>query len=454
MPVYRTHGGPVWLAVLLLAGFAACAIARSAADEGAPDDRRGIRRTPAVVVFETWRDSVVFVTGPLAASGPLPLDEFFELPTEKRETSVGGGFVIHPSGYVLTNAHATARVLDHGVVLSNSKSYPAELAALVPEEDLALLKIDAEGPLHAVRLAPADDLMIGETVVAIGHPHGLRFTCTTGVLSATGRSTNLLDMNGLRLENLIQCDAGINPGSSGGPWLNILGEVIGITASMKKNAENIAFAVPAATIRRELPQMLDVERRCGFRTGLAVSAGGPARVVTVDADSPAAKAGIQVGDVLTKLGNEPIPWGLEYHLALVGRAPNEILPLELTRQGELIEASLELGKRPAPDTAGLLLQKLGLTAGPLSEEKAREMLLKSARGVLITEVDAQRYENVEHKPAAGDVLAMIDKIRPRNLDQLGLLLEKLEPGRKVSVVLLRRRGEDATRIDISVTLPP
>ena len=453
--VYRAFGGPVSTAVVLLAGLAMISpAARVAADEAAGDDRRSMRRTPVVEVFETWQDSVVFVTGPVISSGPPPLDEFFDLPSKKRETSVGGGFVIHQSGYILTNAHATVKVLDHKVTLLNSKSYPAELVALVPEDDLALLKIDAEGPLHAVRLAPADDLLIGETVVAIGHPHGLRFTCTAGVLSARGRSTNLLDMKGLRLQNLIQCDAGINPGSSGGPWLNILGEVIGITASMKKNAENIAFAVPAATIRRQLPQMLDVQRRYGFTTGLTLSPAGPARITAVDADSAAAKAGIQVGDVLTKLGDEPIPSVMEYHLTLIGRAEGEILPIELTRQGEPVKASLELGERSPPDTAALLSQKLGLTAAPLSEETAKQMLLKSARGVLITDVDVQRYESVEHQPAAGDVLARIDKIRPRDSHHLGVMLEKLKPGRKVSIVLLRRRGDDATRIDISVTLPP
>ena len=443
------------MAVVLLAGLTLiCPAAGAAANEAAPDDRRRMRRTPAVEVFETWQDSVVFVTGPVNTSDKPPLDEFFDLPGKKRETSIGSGFVIHRSGYILTNAHATARVLDHEVVLSNSKSYPAELAALAPEDDLALLKIDAGGPLHAVRLAGGDDLMIGETVIAIGHPHGLRFTCTAGVLSAKGRATNLLDRKERRLRNLIQCDAGINPGSSGGPWLNILGEVIGITASMKKNAENIAFAVPAATIRRQLPQMLDVQRRYGFTTGLTLSAAGPARITAVDADSPAKKAGIQVGDVLTKLGEELIPSVMEYHLALIGRAPGDVLPIEVVRGAEKVEASLELGERPAPDTAGLLSQKLGLTAGALSDETAKEMLLKSARGVLISEVDAQRYENVEHEPAVGDVLAQIEKIRPRDLRHLGLLLEKLEPGQKVSVVLLRRRGDDATRIDISVTLPP
>ena len=453
--MYRTSGGPVSNAVVLLACLAMISLATgTVADQGADEDRRRMRRTPAVEIFQTWRDSVVFVTGPVAAPGTPPLDEFFDLAKKKRDTSVGGGFVIHPSGYVLANAHGTATVLDHKVALSNAKLYPAELVALASEVDLALLKIDAGRPLHAVRLAPAGDLMVGETVVTIGHPHGLRFSCTTGVLSATGRSTNLVDRNGRRLQNLIQCDAGINPGSSGGPWLNILGEVIGITASMKKNAENIAFAVPAATIRRQVPRMLDVERRYGFTTGLAVAAIGPPRVTAVDADSAAAKAGIEVGDLVMKLGDEPVPSAMEYHLALVGRAPGEALPIELTRQGEQIEASIELGERPAPDTAGLLLQKLGLTADPLSDETAKQMLLKSARGVLITDVDAKRYESVEHQPAVGDVLAQIDKIRPRDSRHLGLLLEKLKPGQKVSIVLLRRRGDDATRIDISVTLPP
>ena len=111
MHVYRACGGPASTAVVLLAGLALISpAARAAADEGAGDDRRSTRRTPVVEVFETWQDSVVLVTGPINTSGPPPLDEFFDLPSKKRETSVGGGFVIHQSGYILTNAHATVKL--------------------------------------------------------------------------------------------------------------------------------------------------------------------------------------------------------------------------------------------------------------------------------------------------------------------------------------------------------
>jgi len=440
----------VLAAAFLAAGVLRPSIAR-ADDEGR--QRRAQRRTPVVEVFEKCKDSVVYVTGPVVPAGESKLGEFFNLPGKKLEASVGTGFVVHESGYIVTNAHAADRVISPEVVLSDGKKCPAELVASIRNEDLALLKIDAGRPLAAVRLARSGDLMIGETVIVIANPYGLMSTCTTGVVSALARQTSLLDVEGVTLHDMIQTDAAINPGSSGGPWFNVLGEVIGLTASMKRGSQNIGFAVSAASLRKRVPEMLDVQRRYGLVTGLSLAPDSPCRVAEVLPDSPAARAGIQADDLVVKLADNPVPTVLDFHLALIGRKPGQTLAVEMLRRQQPVTLSLTLEARPKPDGAALLEEKLGLTAVPLDHEKVEAMGLRVARGVVVTAVDPDRYQRVEHPPAVGDVLARINNIRPRDFDHLGLILEKIEPGQQVPVVLLRRQNDTSTRIDMNYVVP-
>jgi serine protease Do len=416
-------------------------------------DSRALRRTPVVQVFEDGKDAVVYVTGPILSDGQSSLQEFFRLPGKPLEhISIGSGFVIHPAGYVLTNAHATEKVIAHNVSLSDGRNYPADLIATVHDQDVALLKIDAGRPLKALRLAQAGDLMVGETVVVIANPHGLLHTCTAGVVSAVGRTTNVTDAQ-LLLKDLIQTDASINPGSSGGPWFNLAGEVMGMTTTKKRDADNIGFAIPAATLRKLLPAMLDVEDRYALATGLTVEPEGVCRVKSVEANSAAAKAGIRPGDVIDSLGDSAVPSAAEFHLALIGRKPDEPLSVGLSRDGKPLALKLTPGRRPKPDAVVLLRKKLGLTAAPLDRKTAQAMILQVERGVIVTAVDSWFYANLQHKPAPGDVLARIANIRPRDLDQLALILERMRPGQSVPLVLLRYHDSVASRIDINLTLP-
>jgi S1-C subfamily serine protease len=283
----------------------------------------------------------------------------------------------------------------------------------------------------------------------IANPHALLSTCTTGVLSAVGRNVRLADVPDVTLQNLIQSDAAINPGSSGGPWLNAVGEVIGLTASMRKDAENIAFAIPVADLRRLLPEMLDVERGYGLVTGLEVAADGPCRATAVAPGSPAAKAGLRTGDVIAGLADRPVPTGVDFYLLLIGRKPGETLPIQWVRDGKTQNASLVLASRPKPDGTLLLKQKLGLEAAPLDPSKVKAMGLRVPRGVVVTAVAPGFYEKLEHRPKPGDVLARIGWIRPRDLDHLGLLLEKAQRGQPLSLVFLHREGNVGTRIDVN-----
>jgi len=428
------------------------ASALAAAADPAASDPRSARRTPVVEVFQQWSDAVVCVTGPTVNDvHPLILEEFFALPNMKPlDNRIASGFVIHESGYVVTNAHAADRIFAHQAVLGDGKRCAAELLASIRGIDLALLKVDAGRPVHAVRLARSGDLMIGETVVVIGNPQGLMRTCTAGIVSAVGRTSNVSDLPGVTLRDLIQSDAGINPGSSGGPWFNIVGEVIGVTASMKKDSENIGFAISAATLRKALPGMLDVEARHELTVGVTLPADGPSQVTAVQPDGPAAKAGLQPGDVIEKLAERPTPTVLDFHLALVGRKPEETLPVAVARQGKPVALSLTLGRRTKPDGAALLRQRFGLIAAPLAPEQAKAMMLRVPCGVKIAGVEPGLFQLVDPKPQPGDVLARVGPIRPRDLDHVGLLLEKLPSGQAVQLVLLRVKDQVFTRVNLNL----
>ncbi len=416
------------------------------------------RRTPAVEVFQRYKDSVICVTGPAVyGRGQLKLvEEFFQGARNREVTSLGSGFVVHESGYILTNVHTVEKVIAHSVTLRDGRTYPADLLALERRQDLALLKIDAGRPLPAVKFARGGDLMIGEPVIVIGNPFGLPSTCTTGVLSAVGRATRPNGLPGVTLHDMLQTDAAINAGSSGGPWFNALGQVIGITAVKRMNSENISFGVPVAAIRFCLPDMLDVEHRYGIATGLVLRPSEPAQVVAVAAGSPAALAGVQPGDLIERLNGEPIAGRLEFSLALIGRKPQDTLRLDLLRDGKPEQVMLALGAQPKPDGAALLKTFYGLTAVPLDAAKAQAAALRVRRGVVITDV-AQgppwNYDKLQAPPLPGDVLARINSIRPHDLGDVGLVLERIQPGQAVNMVLLRRSGELMTRVDLMVVAP-
>jgi serine protease Do len=420
-------------------------------------ENRALRRTRVVEVFENWKDSVAFVTGPVVKNEKAVLEEFFMTDGRMpRESNVGTGFIIHKSGFVVTNAHGVEKTVFHVVILadgSRQEQRPAELIAVSHAQDIALLKVESPRVLKPVRLAQSNDVMIGETVIVIGNPIGLRNTCTAGVLSAIGRTTHIADLPGVTLSDALQSDAGINPGSSGGPWFNVVGDVIGMTASMKRDAQNIAFAVSAATLRKALPKMLKVERRYGFATGMDVAPDGRCVVALVEPGSAADKAGVHSGDVITKLADEPIAASLDFHLALVDRKPGETLLVEVLRNGVPQSLSLRLAPRPKPDAKAIILQKIGLQTGPLDRDMAKALGLRPPRGLVISGVDPAVYEKVQHQPQVGDILARIGSIRPRDQDQAAELVEDLQRGDAIDLVLVRRKENTATRLDIHLVLP-
>ena len=282
------------------------------------DARRELRRTPVVEVFEQRRDAVVSIATreivSVRSRSPFDslIEDFFDMPTRPRSRvqqrtreSVGSGFVIHPDGYIVTNAHVVARTTEQNVIFANGESYPARVVASSPERDLAVLKVNANQPLPTLPFGRSDDLLIGETVIAIGNPLGYQHTVTAGVVSATGRDVAISP--GLAFTGLIQTDASINPGNSGGPLLNVLGELIGVNSAIRGDAQNIGFAIPVDQLREVLPELLDVERRYRIDSGLRVdNIRQPPHHRRSHPILPPSDAGIRAGDILLAVDGRPV----------------------------------------------------------------------------------------------------------------------------------------------------
>jgi serine protease Do len=233
------------------------------------------RRTPVVKVYEQTHQAVVNIAGERLVSSSLwpgfewpDIFDFGGPRYQKQVAVLGSGMVVHEDGYIITNAHVIKGSEKIKVVFSDGSEFEAKIISGDENKDLAVLKIQVNKKLPFIRLGRSNDLMIGETVVAIGNPYGYANTVTSGVVSAVGRDIQVAE--GFWLRGLIQTDAPINPGNSGGPLLNINGELIGINTAIRAEAQNIGFAIPVDTLVDNLSHMLMPEELRRVRLGLVV----------------------------------------------------------------------------------------------------------------------------------------------------------------------------------------
>ncbi len=431
-------GDGMWTKCLTWAVLGVLLWAGPAAADARQTPARTARRTPVVNVFERTRDAVVNIAATLEVQNyekifPDSLfDGFFGprrlRPRTERYTSLGSGFVIHPDGYVVTNAHVVMRAVSQKVIFADNTEYQAKRVALDETHDLGILKIDSGKPLPAVQLGRSDDLMIGETVIAIGNPLGYQHTVTSGIISATDRTLTFSD--DIEYTGLIQTDASINRGNSGGPLLNVLGELIGINTAIRGDAQNICFAIPVDTLRKLLPEMLTVEleHRRRLKVGLRLSRLDP--VYVVEATGPAADAGIEPGDLVVSVDGKPLKQDVDFYIYLLKIEPTHRLVLEVKRNGRLIKADLHPQPIPIPDAAKLLHEKFGLSVEPLTEPQAKEIHPQLQGGLVITGV--QRGSPADQAGfRRGHLIIQIDKYSPSDLDEVGLLLEQVQQGKRV-----------------------
>ncbi len=391
------------------------------------------RRTPIVEVFERARDSVVNITATQIVEierRVSPLENFFDLPgfgpqkQRYERTSLGSGFILHADGYVVTNAHVVAQAARPKVIFADRSEHEADLVSIDERHDLAVLKIDARRALRAIVMGRSDDLMIGETVIAIGNPLGYEHTVTAGIVSALNRKLTIGE--DVLSEHLIQTDASINRGNSGGPLLSILGELIGINTAIRGDAQNIGFAIPVDDLRKLLPDMLSIERRKRLETGLRLSSRGRPKVI--EAVGPAAAAGIEPGDELTAVDGKPITSDVDFHVHMLSVSRNNKVDIKLTRGNKSMSATLVPKAIPIPDGAELLQHKFGLTVRILTPKEAKQLDVDGR--LLITRVERD-------SPAGragfvpGLIIFQIGNDFPSDLEDVGLLLEQVRPGEKL-----------------------
>jgi serine protease Do len=350
--------------------------------EAQPPAGPAARRTPVVTAAEKVSPAVVNIS---AESTVREVDPFFGLffgPTTRSAQSLGSGLIIDPSGIVVTNAHViegASRIL---VTTLDGRELDADVLGSDRDSDLALLKVAGRG-LPAVPLGRSADLMIGETVIAIGNPFGLTHTVTTGVLSARGRTVP--SERGERLfTDFLQIDASINPGNSGGPLVNILGEVIGINTAIISGASGIGFAIPADRARRVVDdllrfgelrplwtgaRLLTVDAELARRQGLAERRG--ALVFKIYPDSPAAEAGLAEQDVIVAVDGHPVISREDVTTALYTAVAGSPLQLDVRRG----DRSLKMTLRAVRPPEGLGLRFLERTVGLVVEERQGRLVV-------------------------------------------------------------------------------
>ncbi len=368
---------------------------------------------PAVVNISTTR---IIKGHPRVFSGPFsrrhprgrggnPFEDFFEgffgdIPRgELKQKSLGSGFIINKEGYILTNVHVVENVDEIKITLSNQKEFEAKVVGKDPKTDIALIKIDSWKELPVVSLGDSDKLEVGEWVLAIGNPFALEHTVTSGIVSAKGRV-----LGSGPYDDYIQTDASINPGNSGGPLFNLRGEVIGINTAIIPEGQGIGFAIPinmAKDVLRDLKEKGEVTRGWlglviqKVTPGLAKSFGLKepigALISEVVPGSPADKAGVQRGDVVTKFGGEKIDNYSDLSRLAAKNRPGSKVKLQILRNGAFKTLTATLGTFPKDEKLAYLPHKsssrLGMRAQNITRQLQNYFELEDETGVVVTKVE-------------------------------------------------------------------
>jgi serine protease Do len=388
------------------------------------------RRTPVVAAAEKVSPAVVNVS---AESVVRDVDPFFGLffGQSRRTQSLGSGLIIDANGMVVTNAHVIEGASRIVVTTLDGRELDADLLGSDRDADLAVLKVKARN-LPAIPLGRSGDLMIGETVIAIGNPFGLSHTVTSGVLSAVGRTVPS-ERAGQVFTDFLQTDASINPGNSGGPLVNVLGEVIGINTAIIQGASGIGFAIPADRARRVVDDLLRFGALRPLWTGArlitidaetAQSANLPVRrgalVLKVYPGSPAAQAGLQEKDVVVAVNGHPVTAREDVATALYTAAAGSAVGLDLRRGERTLTVSLKAVQPPQGLGRQVLESNVGLdvaeSQGALVIRRVTEGSLAAGRGLRPGDVilGANGQEVSKEEDLGREVL--------RGLERGGLLL--------------------------------
>jgi serine protease Do len=375
---------------------------------------------------------------------------------DSQPRGVGSGFILNAEGYVMTNAHVIEGADEVTVTLTDKREFKAKVIGADKKSDVALVKIEASG-LPTVRIGDVSRLKVGEWVMAIGSPFGLENTVTAGIVSAKSRDTG-------DLLPLIQTDVPINPGNSGGPLINMRGEVVGINSQIYSRSGGymgISFAIPIDEATRVSEQLRSGGRVIRGRIGVvidrvtkevaeSIGLGKPtgALVRTVEAGGPAEKAGVEAGDIITKVDTRVVDNAGELPRIVGNIKPGSKATLQVFRRGSyrdlsVVVAELEPEKtmaRRAPEHDNgkppVAVGTLGLAVSDLTDAQKRELKVKNGVRVETAEGEAARAGVRE-----GDVIVTIDNVEVVSAKQFDAVVSKIDKVK--SVTLLVRRGDAA-----------
>ncbi len=386
--------------------------------------------------------------------------DFFDPRFERRQesTSLGSGVIIDGKrGFILTNAHVIERAGTIKIVLQDEREFEAQIIGADPDSDLAVLKIDSQNDLPSIDMGGSDDLMIGETVIAIGNPFGFSHTVTTGVISAANRSIRTEDRV---FHDFIQIDASINPGNSGGPLLNINGELIGINTAIYAKAQGIGFAIPISKAKKIISDLIQFGEVIQAWIGITVqnlntklaqylnySGEKGVMVKAVESKSPAHKAGLKEGDIIVSIGNKKVDSVRDYWSVKKTYAAGDTLKAKIWRNGNIKTVTVKTEVFPDEQAEELAFQLLGIEVENLTAKNRWYYKTPARRGVVIAEVDQRSHlANIGARP--GDVIRKMDDYPIENVEDFKKAIIKYR--QKNSVVLLLQRGEHGYYITVDM----
>lgn len=407
------------------------------------------RATPAVVNVSTEQE----VRRPSGVFPGLPgdslFDEFFRdflfpFSMGPARRSLGSGVIVDPKGLILTNEHVIQGASSIRVTLSDQREFDAKVVGADPPSDLAVLKIDAKEPLPVIPMGKSSDLMIGETVIAIGNPFGLSHTVTTGVISALNRS---IRTESRIYRDFIQTDAAINPGNSGGPLLNIEGELIGINTAIYQKAQGVGFAIPidrAKIIMKELiehgevhPAWIGVEVQ-SLDESLARSLGLSGRrgviVTQLSPRGPGEKAGLKRGDLIISVGKERVTNKQEFLDAISSYTGGSPIELQIIREGR--EAGIKvIAQALGPKEAALRAEELlGIKVEEAQSSRGKDGKVHGVR-IKTIEPHSTAYKVGIRQ---GDLIRQVNGTEIRSMEDYQSAMARAL--RRDSVTLLIQRG--------------
>ncbi len=373
--------------------------------------------------------------------------------------SLGSGFVFDQDGYIITNAHVVEDATKIVVRLHDEREIEAKVIGSDVKTDIAVIRIEGADNLVPVSLGDSDSLRVGEWVLAIGNPFGLDHTLTAGIVSAKGRRISRRNP----YDDFIQTDAAINPGNSGGPLVNLSGQVVGINSAIFSSGGGnigIGFAIPINMAREIVPQLkqeghvtrgwLGVKIQpvdADIAKSLALAEARGALVAEVFADSPAAKAGVHVGDVIVAFDGNDVVKSADLPALVASTAVGKSAKLSVMRGGDRLTLDVEVAKLvdDAESARPIRAAALGLSVQDLTPEMAQELgMEKGASGVVVTSV-------TKGSPAAtaglepGDMVVSVGNEPVGNAENFRRILDKATPERGI-LVLVRRGDQTLFRV--------